>query len=109
MYIFSKVQTRPSTSIPFYFEKNKTPPEFNQVFKKQFVDTKKIISSSLTYSDEKLTVTRVTTWNSKEAFSEFTKFVADPFFYNLIVKPNLEYDIENDITADVELIDRTNL
>lgn len=100
MYIITKKQTRPSVEIPFYFEKNEISDEYKNYFQKKFVETGKIRLSSLTYSDDRLTITRVLTWESRDAFLEFT---TDPFCYDTVIEPNRLYDIEHDITSDIEI------
>lgn len=100
MYIITKKQTRKSVEIPFYFEKNETPNEYKKYFQNKFIDTGKIISTSLTYTDDKLTVIRLMAWESRDAFLEFA---SDAFCYDMVIEPNRLYDMENDITSAIEI------
>jgi hypothetical protein len=100
MYIITKTQTRKSIDIPFYFEKYASTDDYKNYFHKNYILTKKLISSSATYSDDKLLVTRIATWSSRRAFMEFA---ADRYCYETVTEPNREYDIQNDITSDIEI------
>lgn len=100
MYTMTKKQTRRSIDIPFYFEKYETSDEYKKYFYNKFVLTGKFVSSSLIYSDDKLTITRVSSWKSKDAFLEFA---SDPYCYDTVIDANRMYDIEQEITSDIEI------
>jgi hypothetical protein len=100
MYSIIKKQTRNSLSIPFYFEKQSMPADYQNYFYSKFIATKKFLSSDTVYSDDNLTVTKTTNWSSRDAFLEF---VGDPYCYSTMVEPGRQYDIENEITADFEI------
>ena len=98
MYTITKKQTRPSVDIPFYFEKYIQTEEYQKYFYTTYVVSKKFISSSTKYSDDRLTITRVVSWSSRSVFLEFA---ADKYCYDTVIDPNRTYDIENDITSDI--------
>lgn len=100
MYIITKKQTRKSTNIPFYFEKYPQSEIYQKYFYTNYIESKKFISSSTEYSDDKLTVTKIITWSSRSAFLDFT---SDRYCYDTIIDPNRTYDIENDITSDITI------
>jgi hypothetical protein len=100
MYTVTKKQTRRSKDIPFYFEKYETSEEYKKYFYNKFIVTKKFLSSSLTYTDDKLSITRVVSWESKDAFLAFT---SDSYCYDMMIYPNRMYDIEHEITSDIEI------
>jgi hypothetical protein len=100
MYSIIKTQTRSSINIPFYFEKHSMSADYQNYFYHKFIVTKKFLSSDTVYSDDKLTVTKTTNWSSR---NDFLEFMGDTYCYNNMVEPGREYDIENEITADIEI------
>lgn len=100
MYTVTKKQTRRSKDIPFYFEKYETSDEYKKYFHNKFIATGKLLSSSLTYSDDKLSTIRVLSWESRDAFLEF---ITDSYCYDTVIDTNRIYDIDNDITSDIEI------
>ena len=86
--------------IPFYFEKHITQEYYNNYFYKNYIVSKKFVSSSLNYTDDKLTATLISTWASQASFLEF---VADKYCHDTRITPNRKYDIDNEITVDNEI------
>lgn len=76
------------------------PAEYRNYFNDKFILTKKFLSSDTVYSDDKLTVTKTTTWSSR---NDFMEFAGDPYCYGTVIEPSREYDIENEITSDIEI------
>lgn len=100
MYVTTKMQTRKAVDIPFYFEKHSLTQDYKDYVYTKFIEPKKLLFSDTVYSDDKLSMTKTTGWSSRDAFLEFT---SDTYCYNTVIDPVREYDIANEITADIEI------
>ena len=100
MYIIIKKQTRKSVDIPFYFEKHSLSQDYTDYVFSKFKEPKKLLFSDTVYSDDKLSMTKTVGWSSRDAFLEFT---SDKYCYNTVIEIVREYDIANEITADIEI------
>ena len=102
MYTIKKMQTRKAVDILFYFEKYSLSQDYKDYVYNKFIEPKKLLFSTIVYSDDKLSMTKTTVWSSRDAFLEF---ISDKYCYNTAIDPVREYDIENEITADIEMIE----
>lgn len=93
----SRIQTRPSADIPFFFETNLVSKEYGEHFKKKYKDTGKVIGFDRVMSPDKLTVTTNLVWESQEAFSEY---YTDLFCIENFLKVSTEYEQANDIKTE---------
>jgi hypothetical protein len=93
----TKIQTRPSADIPFFFETNLASKEYGEHFKKRYKDTGKMIGSDRVMSPDKLTVTITLVWESQEAFSEY---YTDPFCMENFLKVSTDYEQANNIKTE---------
>lgn len=94
--IIKRTQTRPTTDIPFFFETNLVSKEYNIYLKTKYIDTGKLIKSTRTMSDDKLSITLITEWKSQEAFSEY---FSDSFCRDKFLKISAEYEQTHNITS----------
>jgi hypothetical protein len=91
----TRIQTRPSADIPFFFESNLVRKEYGMYLKTKYIDSGKLIRFQRTMSEDKLSIEFTTEWESQEAFAEY---VTDPFCIENFLKISTEYDQLNGIT-----------
>lgn len=96
MFILTKIQVRPDTSIPFFHEVGEKSQDFKDYVTATYKDTGKLISSERTLSEDGTSCTTVVTWVSHDAFLEF---ITDSRCYTEMILPGQRYDIENNITS----------
>ena len=93
----TRIQTRPSADIPFFFETKLVSREYGEHLKTKYKDTGKLIGGNRVMSDDKLTLTTDTVWESQEAFSEY---YTDPFCIENFLKVSTEYEQANNIKTE---------
>ena len=93
----TRIQTRPTTDIPFFFETNLVSKEYEEYLKKNYRDTGKILGFDRTMSNDKLTVTTNLIWKSQEAFAEY---YTDPVCMEKFLKVSAEYEQTNNIKSE---------
>jgi hypothetical protein len=91
-----KTQTRPSADIPFFYQTKLVRPEYGPYLKANYIDTGKLVKFDRTISEDQLTITSMTEWESKEAFIEY---ITDPFCIENFLKISTEYEQLNGITS----------
>ena len=91
MITTTRTWTRPNTNIPWWT--NLAPAEYKAYIREKYDVTGKRVSSELTISKDKLTLTSVTVFINKAAFEEFS---SDPIFKSWI-KTRREYCTKNNI------------
>ena len=84
-----RTQTRPSTDIPFFYQTSLVRPDYGAYLKKNYIDTGKLIKFERTMTEDQLTITATTVWESQEAFS---KYFSDPFCVENFLKISAEHD-----------------
>jgi len=92
MYIVTKTQVRPDSSIPFYFETNSTSATVIDYLKENYSSA--LIRLERNILEDKLTLVTKTTWASRQ---ELLKFVTDIKCYETLILPPMEYDMKNKI------------
>lgn len=97
MITLIKKQTRPSTDIPFFFESNLVNREYGMYLKKNYIDTGKLITVDRVMSEDKLSITLTTMWESQKAFADY---YSDPYCIENFLKISSEYDQLNGITSE---------
>lgn len=97
MITLIKKQTRPSTDIPFFFESPLVRKEYGPYLKTNYIDTGKLITVVREMSEDKLSITLTTVWESQEAFAEY---YSDPFCIENFLKISTEYDQTHGITSE---------
>ena len=95
MIRFTTTQTRSNTSIPFFELKNK---EAGVYFYNTFIKTNKFLSKVDTLSEDKLTLTSISDWESAE---DYLDLLTDWYCRVNISIPAKEYNIKNNITMIV--------
>ena len=93
----TRIQTRPSVDIPFFFETNLVSKEYEEYLRKNYRDTGKILGFDRKMSPDKLTITTNTVWESQEAFAEF---YTDPICMEKFLKSSAEYEQTNNIISE---------
>jgi hypothetical protein len=93
----TRIQTRPSTDIPFFFETNLVSKDYEEYLKKTYRDTGKILGFDRTISDDKLTVTTNLIWESSAAFAEY---YTDPICIEKFLTVSAEYEQTNNIKSE---------
>ena len=96
MIKFTKTQTRPNASIPFY---EPTDEAVRAYFYNKFIKTKKFLSDVRTLSDDQLELTNVSNWASYE---DYLDLLTDEYCYVNIVIPLKEYNLKNNIILKSE-------
>jgi len=97
MYKIKRVQKRSNVDIPWSFEKYPTSDEFLQHFKKNYIDTKKLVYNDRgKISEDRLVIVSIQHWNTRKDFLEF--LTDDVLFEERIKKTN--YDVDNDIISE---------
>jgi uncharacterized protein (DUF779 family) len=91
-----KIQTRPKTDIPFFYQTDLIVPEYGPYLKKNYLDTGKLIKADRTLSEDQLTLTLETVWESQNAFAEY---FTDSFCVENFLKISTEYEQLNDIKS----------
>jgi hypothetical protein len=72
MYKIKRVQTRPNIEVPWSFEKYPTSDEFLQHFKKNYIDTKKLVYNDRgKISEDRLVIISIQHWNTRKDFLDF--------------------------------------
>lgn len=94
MITITRIQTRPSVDVPFFFETNLVGKEYGEHFKTKYRDAGKLIGFNRVFSEDKLTVTSDTVWASQEAFAEY---YGDPKCVDQFLKISAEYEQLNGI------------
>lgn len=95
MIRFTKTQTRPDTSVPF-FEPN--DDAFKTYFYNKFTKPLKFLTDIKRLSEDKLTLVNVTDWSSVE---DYLDLLTDEFCFASMVLPLKEYNEKNNITLTV--------
>ena len=88
MITISTIKTRPNVNVPFFFETGIKDQEYEDHLRTTYVDSKKLLKYEKEMSEDKLTYTTHTTWDSQEAFTEF---ISDPICQKFL-KVVAEYD-----------------
>ena len=92
MYIVTKTQVRPNSTIPFYFEINPTLTTFVDYLRDNYSSS--FIKVERNILEDKLTLVTKTTWASRQ---ELLKFVTDIKCYETVILPSMDYDMKNKI------------
>ena len=92
----TRIQTRPSVDIPFFFETNLVSKEYGIYLKTNYIDSGKLIRTQRTMSEDKLSVELIVEWESQKAFAEY---FTDPVCIENFLKISTEYEQMNDITS----------
>lgn len=92
MYKIIKTRIRPNLDTKFYSE---STPEYQQYFKKNYIDTGKILWQERKLSEDNLSLIITTMWKSR---SDFLSYNTDPIVYNSMTGAR-KYDDENNIEA----------
>lgn len=100
MYIVTIKFTRPTTDIEFYTLKQSTeiPPELKKYFASTYVFSGKLITTDWTYSDDNLSATVMTIWNTK---ADFEEYVNDARMVSEYFPNRTAYHTENGITMEM--------
>ena len=99
----TRIQTRPSTDIPFFFEIEQDRTEYENYLKTKYRDTGKLLGFDRTMSNDRLTATSNITWESQEAFAEF---FADSYCVENFLSVSAEYEQTHGIKT--ETLDKEN-
>jgi hypothetical protein len=95
MIRFTKTQTRPNTSVPFYESKDDAVKAY---FYNKFIKTKKFLTDIKTLSEDQLVLTSVSDWSSTQ---DYLDLLTDEYCYVNIVIPSKEYNKKNNIILTV--------
>ena len=95
MIRFTKTQTRPNTSVPFYESKDDAVKAY---FYNTFIKTKKFLTDVKTLSEDRLVLTSVSDWSSTQ---DYLDLLTDEYCYVNIVIPSKEYNKKNNIILTV--------
>jgi hypothetical protein len=95
MIRFTKTQTRPNVSVPFYESKDDAVKAH---FYNSFIKTNKFLADVKTLSEDKLVLTSVSDWSSIE---DYLDLLTDQYCYVNIVIPSKEYNVKNNIILTV--------
>lgn len=94
MYQITREQVRPNTDVDF-FSIVKLAPDIAEYWHEKFILTKKIISNKHTLSEDKLTMTTVSQWASKD---DFYDMISDPYLNETLFDMQREYNKYHNIT-----------
>ncbi len=94
MITITRIQTRPNIDTLFFFETNLVSKEYAEHLKIKYKDTGKLIGGNRVMSDDKLTLTTDTVWESQEAFAEF---YSDPVCIDQFLKISADYEQAHEI------------
>lgn len=97
MITITRIQTRPDLDTPFFFETKLVSREYGQYLKTKYKDTGKLISFNRVISEDNLTVTSDTVWESQEAFAEF---YSDPLCIEQFLKISADYEQTHGIKTE---------
>ena len=92
MYIVTKTQVRPNSSIPFYFETNSTLATVVDYLKENYSSS--LLRVERNVLEDNLTLVTKTTWASRQ---ELLKFATDIKCYETMILPLMDYDMKNKI------------
>ena len=95
MIRFTKTQSRPDASIPFF---ESTDDAVKAYFYNKFIKPLKFLADVKTLSDDKLTLISVSDWASVE---DYLDLLTDEYCYVNIVLPSKEYNKTNNIILTV--------
>ena len=95
MIRFTKTQTRPNTTVPFY---QSTDDVSKAYFYNKFIKPLKFLANVEKLSDDKLTLVSVSDWASVE---DYLDLLTDEYCYLNIVIPTKEYNAKNNIILTV--------
>jgi hypothetical protein len=95
MIRFTKTQTRPDSSVPFF---ESTDESVKTYFYNKFVRPLKLLADVKTLSHDKLTLVNTTDWASVE---DYLDLLTDEYCYVNIVNPSKEYNKKNNIILTV--------
>jgi len=96
MITITKKHTRPSVDIPFFYQTKLVRPEYGSYLKANYIDTGKLVRFDRTMSEDQLTISTTTVWESQEAFAEY---FSDPFCVENFTKISTEYEQINGIVS----------
>ena len=96
MITITKKHTRPSVDIPFFYQTKLVRPEYGSYLKANYIDTGKLVRFDRTMSEDQLTISATTVWESQEAFAEY---FSDPFCVENFTKISTEYEQINGIVS----------
>ena len=96
-YEYNRITIRPSTEVGFY----KWPDAFEEYVKTNFTDTGKRLAFDISYSEDGLTETRHSVWNS---FLDWIEFCEDLTCFDVWNERDL-YESDHNITAYREELD----
>jgi hypothetical protein len=94
---------RPSLDIEFWSSRVHGSPEHGLYMKTNYIDTKKLLKSVLTLSEDGLVLTTENQWSTEK---DFLEFVNDPFIVKNLIDPSSEYNEKHGIILKV--IDTVN-
>lgn len=97
MITLVKKQTRLSVDVPFFFESGLNNKEYGVYLKEKYMDTGKLLAADREMSEDKLSITLTTLWESQEAFAEY---FSDPYCVQNFLKISSDYDQEHGITTE---------
>lgn len=95
MIRFTKTQTRPDVSIPFYESRDDAVKAY---FYNKFIKPKKFLTDVKTLSEDRLVLTSVSDWSSVQ---DYLDLLTDEYCYVNIVIPSKEYNKKNNIILTV--------
>jgi hypothetical protein len=101
MHIVTRAHTRPSTDISFFYPKDIATLEFKKYFLDTYITTGKSIVIEHSHSDDNLTMTSTSMWDSVDSFNQF---INDPVC-NGFIGAAIEYNNNNGITETVTATD----
>jgi hypothetical protein len=101
MFVVTRKQTRPNTTVEFFAIRNFPDPlgEFKQYMDTTYMSTGKLIDSDETISEDGLTKTIVTTWVDEAAA---TQWVNDPICNEKFTNLYKQHCQDNGITISIE-------
>lgn len=98
MHVVIAQQHRPNKDIDFWMPSKHTSPEIELYVKKNYIDTKKMLNSKTTVSDDGLVMTTEIHWADQKYMNDFT---ADPIIVENILNARSGYAEKNKITMKV--------
>jgi hypothetical protein len=97
MFLVTRTQIRPSTSVAFFGQDNSAiSSETLTYIRENYIITGKQINTDRTISTDGLTLTISTTWQSEEAFTEYRN---DQFVIDNLIDVSNAYCEANGITS----------